>query len=154
MLEQPLPDELKDLYVKATLSQRYQLAKGRIEGPDSEADRLVNSVAAVEGFARAAAVQAAVRRGETVLTAYRRLRLFDPVAIIKNDVCTMYKTTPEKAFDRGDWEQLPKAFEYRNLLVHEATLLPSETCKTLATAAQNVFERLAEMAGVNAKQVR
>lgn len=138
--ESPLTaDELRELYVVATLSQRYRVARDRIDHPSLGPSLLVNVVSALEGFARAIAVKAAVKRGEAVESAYNQLRNLGPVRLIAEHVCPAYHIAPVAAFGEVAWNALPEAVRFRNLLVHEATYLNGATCDALISAAAHVL---------------
>ena len=141
------PDELRELYVKATLRQRYRVALDRIEYAHLGPSLFVNVMAALEGFARAVALKKALERGDAVGTAYNRIRNLGPVELLTLHVCPAYDTTPAAAFGDDAWEKLPDAVRFRNLLVHEATFLHGGTCDTLIGASQHILTRLAEMSG-------
>ena len=141
------PDELRELYVRATPRQRYRVALDRIENAALGPSLLVNVVSALEGFARTVAVHALVARGDSYETAYARLRNVGPVELIADHVCPEYRTTPEAKFGSNAWNRLPDAVRFRNLLVHEATSLHGGTCASLIDAARHVLDRLAEMSG-------
>lgn len=146
--DQISPEELRDLYVKATPKQRYRVALDRIEHPGLGPSLLVNVMSALEGFARTVAVHTLVTRGGAVESAYARLRDVGPVALLAEHVCPAYRTTPDAAFGSDAWGKLPDAVKFRNLLIHEATYLDGGTCDSLIKAARHVLTRLGEMAGV------
>ena len=149
MLEDQIPvDELRSLYIKGNLSQRYRIARERLANPDHGPNLLVTAVAALEGFARAIAVKELVANGTALETAYAELQFTKPIALITDHVLPAHEVRPEDAFEACQWELLPEAVEFRNLLVHEATYLAGGTSRRLAAAAEHVFDRLAEIVGV------
>lgn len=153
MLEDQIPaDELRQLYVQGNLRQRYVVAASRIACPDHGPNQVVASVAALEGFARAIAVKALVTNGATPEDAYDKLRWAKPIELVEKHALPALGTTAAKAFEAHEWELVPTAVEFRNLLVHEATYLHGGTCRQLVDAAVHVFERLAELSG--AKSLR
>jgi hypothetical protein len=148
MLDDQIPvEELRALYVRGNLPQRYSVAAARIANPEHGPNQVVAAVAALEGFSRAVAVRAAVTRGTTLEGAYADLRRARPLDLILNHVLPALNVTPATAFDAEKWALVPKAIEFRNLLVHEATYLHGGTCRDLVEATVHVFERIAELAG-------
>ena len=145
--DQISPDELRDLYVKATPRQRYRVAMDRIEHPELGPSLLVNVISALEGFARTVAVHALAARGDTVQSAYARLRNVGPIALLDEHICPAYGIAPDTAFGSDAWGKLPDAVEFRNLLIHEATYLYGGTCNSLISAARHILTKLAEMSG-------
>lgn len=148
MLEDQIPvAELRNMYVRGNLRQRYNVAAEGIRNPGHGPNQVVTSVAALEGLARAIAVKHLVAQGSTLDGAYQKLRWAKPIELLEKHVLPSLDTTPEQAFDSGKWELLPKAVEFRNLLVHEATYLHGGTCTALIEATCHVFERIAELSG-------
>ena len=140
------PDELRELYAKGTVKQRYHVALQRIENPHVGPGQLVNIMSALEGFARSVALHARVRSGASFDAAYAELRNVGPVALLEKHICPAYSTTPKDAFGEA-WSQLPEAVSFRNLLVHEATSLHGGTSARLVAAARHIFDKVAAMAG-------
>jgi hypothetical protein len=139
------PEQLREMYVGATLRQRYRTASQRIDHPELGPSVLVNAVSALEGFSRAVAVRALVANGAVLKAAYGRLRNTGAVDLITLHVCPALGLPPAEAFDARAWEQIPEAVHFRNLLIHEATFLHGGTCKRLIAASRHCLERLAEL---------
>jgi len=138
---------LRGLYVRATLRQRYSVAKARIDNPDHGPNRVVAAIAALEGFTRAVAVKAELESGTPLELAYEKLRWTKPLELLESYVLPALHTTPAEVFDPAMWKLLPEAIEFRNLLVHEATYLHGGTCEQLVDAAVHVLERIAQLTG-------
>ena len=148
LLEDQIPAaELRDLYVRGTLRQRYSIARQRLDHPHHGPNQVVTAVAALEGFARAIAVKALVRKGVGLEDAYGQVRNEKPIQLIVDHALPALSASVDD-FDQQEWDLLPDAVEFRNLLVHEATYLHGGTCDRLIASAVHVFERLAELAGV------
>lgn len=145
--EQIPAKELRRLYVKATLRQRYRVAINRIDSPHIGPSLLVNVVSALEGFARAVALRSLVQRGMPIKQAYNCLRNIGPIVLIREHICRAYNVAPKTAFGDDAWAQLPDAVAFRNLLVHEATYLHGGTCNRLIAASRHILDTLAQMAG-------
>jgi hypothetical protein len=152
-LEEPLeyeqvpPEELRKMYVKATLRQRYGVAIQRIDNPGLGPSLLVNVVSALEGFSRAVAMRGLVTDGVPLEQAYKRLKHLGAVDLLVDHVCPKYRVAPRDAFGSGAWDQLPEAVEFRNLLIHEATYLNGGTSKRLIAASRHTLDTLAALSG-------
>jgi hypothetical protein len=137
--------QLRQLYVNATLKQRYRIASQRIDFPALGTNVLPNVVSALEGFARAIAVRNLVIAGTPVQRAYAALRDVNAIELISQHICPAYRITPTDAFGARAWRQIPEVLQWRHLLVHEATFLNGYTCKRLIAATRHCFDRLAEL---------
>jgi hypothetical protein len=148
MLEDQIPAaELRALYVSANLHQRYRVVLDRIQNPEHGPNQLVTAVAALEGFARAVAVKYLVSSTVPLDVAYAQVRRLGPIELLVQHVLPALGTNAEAAFDSTQWQFLPQAIEFRNLLVHEATYLHGGTCATLIRATLHVFDRVADLSG-------
>jgi hypothetical protein len=141
------PQELRDLYLKGTLRQRYRIAQQRFDRAAVGPSELVNCVSALEGFSRAVAMRRLVQSGNALNEAYVYLRDKGVVELIAKHVCPAYQTSPSVVFGEAAWKQIPEAVAYRNLLIHEATFLNGKTCRRLSAATIHCFDRLAALAG-------
>ena len=152
-LENQIPAaELREIYMKGTLRQRYSIAKQRLSDPAVEPNRVVTAVAALEGFSRAVAVSIAVDRGKAVEVAYQELRWTKPIDLLRLYIIPALGVHEHRLGTEGEWATLEAAVEFRNLLVHEATFLHGGTARQLEQCATAFFERLAELSGVIAPQ--
>jgi hypothetical protein len=145
----PTPRQLRDLYVKGTLRQRYSVACQRIDHAELGPSVLVNAVSALEGFSRAVAVRALVNAGTDLREAYEYHRKTGLVDLISKHICPALQTTPIAAFGAHAWGQIPEAVEFRNLLIHEATFLNGGTCNRLIAACRQCLDRLATLTGAS-----
>jgi hypothetical protein len=141
------PNQLRELYVRGTLRQRYGIACQRIDHPELGPSVLVNAVSALEGFSRAVAVRALIETGTKLEEAYEYHRRASVVHLIARHICPILRTTPVKAFGAKAWGRIPLALEYRNLLIHEATFLNGGTCRQLIAATRHCLDRLATLTG-------
>jgi len=147
--EELTPKQLREIYARGTLKQRYGIACQRIDFPDLGPSVLVNAVSALEGFSRAVAVRALVQAGMSVRDAYVYHRNTGTIDLIAKHICPWLHTTPTIAFGARVWKQIPKAVAFRNLLIHEATFLNGGTCKQLIGASRHCLDRLAALAGAS-----
>lgn len=139
--------QLRELYIKGTLRQRYSIASQRFDRSAVGPSELVNCVSALEGFARAVAMRRLIEAGNTPKNAHSHLRNLGVVELITLHVCPAYQISPESLFDTEAWKQIPEAIEFRNLLVHEAAFLNGGTCRRLITATLHCFDKLGVLAG-------
>lgn len=150
VLNEQIPaEELRALYIRANLRQRYRVAASRIANPEHGPNQVVSAVAALEGFSRAVAVKGAVLKGEALDDAYSRLKWTGPLELIQDYILPALGVAAEDAFDIDKWSLIPTAIEFRNLLVHEATYLHGGTCQHLVDAVVHVFERVGVLVGVD-----
>jgi len=143
-------EELRQIYVKATPRQRFQVALQRLDYKDSGPNQLIQHVSAVEGFARSVALDLERKSGTPVEQAYNRLRNVGPVALIRDHISPTVQTAPEVLFGSEDWELFDVAVQFRHLLVHEATFLGQRYSNQLIPVCRKVLDKLGEIAGVNA----
>lgn len=137
------PESLRELYVNSTLNQRYRVALERRRNPDHGPNVLVNAVAALEGFTRAAVIQDLIGAGKTTQEAYACTRWLNPSDLLKDFLLPSLDISGEEAFGRESWERLALAMQFRNLLVHEATYLHGGTCRVLVDTVDEVFDAVA-----------
>ena len=149
--DQISPSELRAVYEGATLSQRYSVAKQRINDPGGEPNRVVTAVAALEGFARAVAVDYRTKVGELADAAYSELRHETLINLLWNHIVPQLDGGGARLGDRKDWAMLGRAVRFRNLLVHEATFLHGGTARELRNCAEGFLNRLAEAVGVTTR---
>lgn len=143
------PKQLRALYLRGTLRQRYRIAAQRFDRASVGPSDLVNCVSALEGFARAVAMRRLTDAGNPLKEAHDYLRNVGVVELITKHICPAYQVTPDAAFGTAIWKQIPEAIEYRNLLVHEATFLNGGTCKRLIKATLACFDALGNLAQVS-----
>ena len=140
--------ELREIYMRGTLRQRYSIAKQRLSDPAVEPNRVVTAVAALEGFSRAVAVSIAVAKGKALEVAYGELRWTKPIDLLRLHIIPGLGVQQHRLGTEEEWAILETAVEFRNLLVHEATFLHGGTALQLEQCAIAFFERLAEVSGV------
>ena len=143
-------EELRQIYVKATPRQRFQVALQRLEYKDSGPNQLIQHVSAVEGFARSVALDFERKAGTPVEQAYTQLRNVGPVALIRDHIAPKIRVAPDVLFGSEDWELFDVAVQFRHLLVHEAIFLGQHYSNQLIPVCKRVLAKLGEIAGVNA----
>lgn len=147
------PDELRAQYVQASLSQRYSVAQDRIANPDLGPAQLINVMSALEGFARALALHAAMRAGQLREDAYRRLRNKGPERLIEEDLRSTYGDRLDHLVAGADLHLLSEAVQYRHVLVHEGTYLNGAKCDVLIGCCKRILQGLGILAGAE-REVR
>lgn len=136
--------ELRHLYKEATFKQRYHVACQRIETPDCWPNQLCNHVSALEGVARALAMDYLIKTGSGLDEAYAQVAYKPVTQIIEQVICRKAKKTPQELL-RDRWEDLQYAEKYRNLLIHESTFLRQDYAARLVDACKEVMKILSEM---------
>ncbi len=139
--------ELRAIYQQGTVRQRYRIAVSRIDNPHLGPSVLVNTVSALEGFARCVAVRQRISAGEDAEKVYTDLKFVGPVELLRDHVCVRFGVDPALAFGNDAWCQIDEAVEFRNLLVHEATYLHGGTCRRLIAATRHCLQCIARLAG-------
>lgn len=141
--------ELRELYVKATPKQRYNVAVDRLQFQNSGPNLLIQHVSAVEGFARSVALDFEVKAGEPPNIAYKRLQYVEPIKLVREYIAPHLQQEPEIIFGAEEWELFEIAVQFRNLLVHEATFLRQGYTDVLIQVCKSVLGKLAEISGVH-----
>ena len=139
--EQHLAD-LRRLYVESTPRQRLHLATQRIQNPEHGPNRLVTSVAAVEGFARSLAMHCHATSKTNLSEIYPRFRFKGPEELIEEFLRFGNRGAPNDFFASGDWRLFKFAVQYRNVLTHECTYLGQDTFPELIFACYRVLSAL------------
>jgi hypothetical protein len=141
------PKQLRDIYIRGTLRQRYRIAAQRFDSATVHPSTLVNAVSAMEGFARAVAVHQLVGVGLSVEKAYEYVKKLGIVDLVEKHICPALQVSPRALFGAGSWGAIPKAVEFRNVLVHEAAFLNGGTCRRLTNATESCLSVLARRVG-------
>lgn len=141
-------DELRQLYLRATPVQRYKVALDRIMFSNSEANKLVQYVGAVEGFARSIAIELKCRNGIKAENAYSSLRYLNAVIILEDHICPAKGKTAGELFGVEDWNLFTLAVEFRNFLVHEASSVRASYSGILSSACHRILDKLAKIGNV------
>jgi len=143
--------ELRELYVKATPQQRYNVAIDRLQFQNSGPNILIQYVSAVEGFARSFALDYEVKDGESPDNAYIRLQYEGPIKLIRKYIAPRLQQKPKIIFGTEVWELFDIAVQFRNLLINEATFLRQGYTDGLIQACKSVLDKLAEISDVHRK---
>jgi len=133
---------LRHVYTRLTPFQRMAIANQRMDRLDSPANELIAVVSAVEGLARSLVVGERVDRGEQFEIAYEAVRNRDPVQLVK-EIAALAHVTPAKLVASADgWRLFRWACAYRNLLIHEATMLNENDAFWLIQSTRQVFRMI------------
>jgi hypothetical protein len=144
--------ELRKQYYLATPKQRFNVAKKRLDNPDSAPNNLIQAVSATEGFARSGAIHIlATFKKSKLKWAYDQLEKKGPEFLIENCICPYLGKTPQELFGKKHWDNFQLAIQYRNLLIHEATFLNLKIARPLIKSTETVFNKLGQTLGVASK---
>src|SRR5688572_14838467 len=135
-------DKLRRLYVEATLRQRLNIAKQRLNHPDHDANRLIAHVSAVEGFARSLCMHLHARTKTDLSLVYSCYRRKGAEELVAEYLGALGLGGPSKVFGSATWKMFGFAVQYRNLLAHECTYLGHDLSPSLLGACDKVLERL------------
>lgn len=131
--------ELRDSYVNSTLSQRYGVALQRLD-PAALPNQVVNEVLVLEAIARSVALEAYTLAGDSRSQAYAKVKKKSLVDLL--EIACEHAGVQPSWFNGQDWERLPCAVAYRNLLVHEATFLDGGICREMIAVSRRTLDRL------------
>lgn len=131
---------LRQMYVKATVRQRFQVAHDRVANPACGSNRLCIVLSAIEGVARSILHDQLLAQGMASPDAYREIRYCSVIQLV-NKIYSNRGTAAEDVFGQ-DLELLDYAMQYRNLLIHEAAFMRQGYSEQLIAACRRVFERL------------
>jgi len=137
--------ELRTAYEQSTPRQRAKVALDRMESPGAGPNRLITSVSAVEGLARALAVNFQISAGTAPVRAYRNLRDMNVVTLLAGAVAPARGTTMPALVGADRWDEFRWAVKYRNLLIHEGAFLNQGYCTRLLKATRALFTALEQM---------
>jgi hypothetical protein len=129
------------------MRQRYRIARQRFDSANVGPSTLVNAVSAMEGFSRAVALHQIVSAGSPAGNAYEYLKNVGIVDLVEKHICPSLRVSPQLLFVVRQWEAIPEAVAFRNVLVHEAAFLNGGTCRRLTSATESCLERLAQRVG-------
>jgi len=132
---------LRDSYTRFAPAQRFRIARERMNRLDAPANELIAVVSAAEGIARSLVVTERMRGGQKFDAVYKAVKLHPGTSLVKA-IATTRGTTPEALVGRETWRLFGWACEYRNLLIHEATMLNQIDASWLIVSAKRVFKRI------------
>lgn len=138
-------EQLRNSYINANRSQRRWVAETRMQNPCLPSNILIIKVSAVEALARAIVIEQKQGKGETVQSAYEKVKHKNGIYLIQKCICPEIKKKPEDLFSKDFWEEFKCAVKYRNLLIHECTSLRAGISTKLIKTCQevwNVLERI------------
>jgi len=144
-------EDLRELYIKATPSQRLKVALDRMNFPECGPNKLIQAVSAVEGLSRALLLNAKVTGGESIDLAYNEIRRYNAKRLVKEYICRYHGSNPTDFISNDVWITFCHAIKYRNLLIHECTFLRHNYSKQLVDASLIVFKKLSEFSKHNKK---
>lgn len=142
-------EDLRKLYVNATVSQRFNIARQRMENPGHDPNRIIAYVSAVEGVARSLVMhEIRSNTSEEIIALYKKYRNRKPVEMIVKYLQLRNLPDPNQYFGKEYWDKFLFAIEYRNLLAHECTYLAQDISPPLIDACTRILSRLAESKGL------
>lgn len=146
------PEELQRAYALATPAARLRAIRQRLASAHGEmgSTRLVTIVSAVEALARSLVVHAPGRPASTAEMRHRQFRAADPIELVEEVLRLRGAPSAQQHFDRDDWELFEVAVRYRDLIVHECTVIGQDRHPYLVAAGESVLRGLIELAGLEA----
>jgi len=133
--------ELRAAYMEAPPRLRLRVALDRVRNPSCGPNRLIQTVSAVEGLARALVIDELVAQGTTVQRAYDDVQFTNASELVEKCL-----GDPKHHLAAEQWDDFRTAIKYRNILVHECTFLRQGYSERFIAAASDVFDVLAAMA--------
>lgn len=141
-------ERLRHWYVGATPRQRLGVILQRLEDHHFGPNRLVTSVSAVEGLARALLMAAHHGSKTDRIANYPKYRMRKPTGLIEEYLRLIAAGTPSEAFGADLWRDFVHAIEYRNILAHECAYLGMETFPAMINACECVMDTLINLANI------
>ncbi len=133
--------KLRRSYIEASFTQRYHVAKQRVENPACWPNQVCNYVSALEGISRALAIEYLVQDEKGLNVAYAEVARKTAAQIIEQFICPKILKTPQELL--GDhWEIVQYAEKYRNLLIHESTFLRQGYAVQLVDGCKEAMKKL------------
>jgi hypothetical protein len=144
------PEQLQRGYATATPAARLRAIKQRLAAAHNEmgSTRLVTVVSAVEALARSLVVHAPGRPASTAEMRHRQFRAAGPVQLVEEVLALRGGGRPESSFGEEAWDFFQVAVRYRDLIVHECTVVGQDRHPTLIAATESVLRGLVEVAGL------
>ena len=144
------PEQLQRGYATATPAARLRAIKQRLAAAHNEmgSTRLVTVVSGVEALARSLVVHAPGRPASTAEMRHRQFRATGPVQLVEEALALRGGGRPEATFGDETWDFFQVAVRYRDLIVHECTVIGQDRHPTLITATESVLRGLVEVAGL------
>lgn len=138
---------IRKAYVSSAPRQRLAIIRERLNEPTFGANRLVACVSAVEAFARSLAMHRNATCKDDLADLYRRFKDSDPKALVVEGLPDSKRSNPAALFGEDNWQLFSFAVSYRNLIVHECTMLGQDKFPSLIAACEAVLEKLVEISG-------
>ena len=124
---------------------RLNVALDRLNNPTCGANQIIQIVSAVEGLARSLAVHLSkLKEHEDINSAYEKLKYKNPAQLVEY-ICKIENLDRSELFHEKQWELFEYAIKYRNLLIHECTLLGQDKFPPLIDATKVIFYKLKEL---------
>ena len=144
------PEQLQRAYAMATPAARLRAIKQRLAAAHNEmgSTRLVTVVAAVEALARSLVVHAPGRPASTAEMRHRQFRATGPVELVEEVLALRGAGAAEASLGDETWEFFRVAVRYRDLIVHECTVVGQDRHPTLIAATEAVLRGLVDLAGL------
>lgn len=147
------PDELQRGYATATPAARLRVIRQRLASVHGEmgSTRLVTIVAAVEALARSLVVHSSGRPTSTAEMRHRQFRNTGPLELVEEVLRLRGAKPGNQHFDAEAWELFEVAIRYRDLVVHECTVVGQDRHPHLIAATETVLRGLVELGGLDGK---
>lgn len=144
------PEQLQRAYATAMPAARLRAIKQRLAAAHNEmgSTRLVTVVSGVEALARSLVVHAPGRPASTAEMRHRQIRGTGPVELVQEALSLRGGGRPEATFGEEAWDFFQVAVRYRDLIVHECTVIGQDRHPTLIAATESVLRGLVEVAGL------
>lgn len=144
---------LRKAYVEASLKQRLDVGKRRINNPEHDPNRLIAFVSAAEGFARSLCMHLRARSQTELSALYPEYWKRSAESLIAEYLAAKSMGDPALHFGERNWKLFGYAVQYRNLLAHECTYLAGDRSPELIQACRTVLKTLAKDAGLDADDI-
>lgn len=143
-------DELRRAYAVATPAARLRAIRQRLASVHGEmaSTRLVTLVAAVEALARSLVVHSFGRPPSTAEMRHRQFRDLGPLELAEEVLRLRGAARAALHFEGETWALFEAAVQYRELIVHECTLVGAEQSAHLISAADTVLRGLIALGGL------
>lgn len=147
------PDELQRTHAIATPAARLRAIKQRLASAHGEmgSTRLVTVISAVEALARSLVVHASGRPSSTAEMRHRQYRGTGPIELVEEVLRLRGAGPGAQHFALEDWELFEVATRYRDLIVHECTVIGQDRHPHLIAAGEAVLRGMIELAGLESR---
>jgi hypothetical protein len=139
---------LRRTYIEAPPYARLNVIRKRLQKDEIGPVALLTCVSAVEALARSVVIHWGTCELEDVHTRYMQWKRESPEALVQRVLSLAGLADPTQHFGCQLWELFQHAVLYRNLIVHECTLLGQDTYPQLIDASRNVLTEVARIGGL------